>query len=189
MPLNCIVAERRWYLAVAFLALGLSPWLARWRRVTVPLLVVLAGLTMLRNRDWRDELSLWSVADPEQPRVQLYLGNAHAARATAGEDTAHHWAAARLAYQRAWALDPGGDLGQRAWHNLGSVRFSRGDLAGAVRAYRQVLARDPDYVDAWLNLGHIARLTGSPAWADSCYARAQRQARYPVHRDRVQLWR
>ena len=38
---------------------------------------------------------------------------------------------------------------------LGAIAEKRGDVAEAERRYRNVIARDPDFPDAWLNLGHL----------------------------------
>lgn len=38
---------------------------------------------------------------------------------------------------------------------LGWIAQRRGDSAEAERRYRRVIARDPDFADAWLNLGHL----------------------------------
>lgn len=40
----------------------------------------------------------------------------------------------------------------RSWQNLGVVRHHRGRLDAAIAAYRQAIAMEPDYADAWSNL-------------------------------------
>jgi protein O-mannosyl-transferase len=68
---------------------------------------------VLRNGDYRDEVSLWkatAAASPSKPRVWNNLGYA--------ERLAGNTAAARAAFERALALDPDFDT---ARHNLNAL--------------------------------------------------------------------
>ncbi|MFO0773678.1 MAG: tetratricopeptide repeat protein [Nitrospiraceae bacterium] len=47
-----------------------------------------------------------------------------------------------------------------AHHNLGAVRYSQGDVKGAIEAYRAALAVAPDSVETHYNLGVVLRLAG-----------------------------
>jgi protein O-mannosyl-transferase len=80
----------------------------------VALLAMLLGAhTVLRNGDYRDEVSLWkatAAASPSKPRVWNNLGYA--------ERLAGNTAAARAAFERALALDPDFDT---ARHNLNAL--------------------------------------------------------------------
>lgn len=47
-----------------------------------------------------------------------------------------------------------------AHHSLGAVRYSQGDVRGAIDAYRAALALAPDSVETHYNLGVVLRLAG-----------------------------
>jgi hypothetical protein len=108
VPRLDVANDRQLYLASIGVAMLVS--LALWRRgprgwpaaLAGGLALVLATATVLRNRDYRDEVSLWraTVAGaPHNPRAWNNLGFA---QHLAGDD-----GAARAAYLRALALDPG----------------------------------------------------------------------------------
>lgn len=80
---------------------------------TAMLALLLASQTALRNRDYRDEISLWretAVMSPDKPRVWNNLGYAYRLNG----DTA----AARAAFEKALSLDPSFD---KARHNLDAL--------------------------------------------------------------------
>jgi Flp pilus assembly protein TadD len=61
-------------------------------------------------------------------------------------------------------------------HETASARFGlglllkeRGDRAGAEAEYRRAAALDPDYADAWLNLGGLLFLRGADGEAAAAY--------------------
>jgi tetratricopeptide (TPR) repeat protein len=53
--------------------------------------------------------------------------------------------------------------------NLGNLRHAAGDPAGAVLAFRQALARDPGFADAWYNLGVLMTRSERDEEAQFCY--------------------
>jgi tetratricopeptide (TPR) repeat protein len=111
-----VANDRQLYLAIlgpAFLlAVGLWSWLPRRAAVAAAagLALVLLTATVLRNGDYRTEVTLWTAtvaASPENARAWNNLGYAYQ---LAGEPTR-----ARDAYLRALGLDPGSF---RAYWNL-----------------------------------------------------------------------
>lgn len=201
VPLNVLVNERRAYVPVAILCVVLALLVGaprrRWGRpVAAAALIVLAALSVRRNAAWADDFTLWGSAlsrGPLMARSHLYYGNAHkdaAQRSTDAAAARRDWEAAAAEYQR--AIDaPGGvlDLKLRARNNLGGVCFALAQmapdaaaaLAGYRRAeevYRQVVAQNPAYADALINLGSAAlmraRLTPglTPAARDSLLRRS-----------------
>jgi tetratricopeptide (TPR) repeat protein len=113
LPVQSLVArddvanDRQLYLALAGPAIVLGIVVARWRSrrgvvvAAAALVVVLAAATLVRNRDYADEVTLWratTAASPGKSRPWNNLGVALAQRG----DTA----GARRAYERALALDP-----------------------------------------------------------------------------------
>ena len=175
VPLNVLVNERRLYLPCAAFCIGLalllrSQWARRMKIGGQDLGIALMAFILLgygwlsfeRNRVWRDNFSLWGDAvskAPKMPRVHLYLGNTHKDAAFTSADPAEvsrHWEAARREYQKTVELDSQGDLGLRAFNNLGAVNFVLDDIDAAEKAYRRAVEINPQYADAIVNLGTIS---------------------------------
>ena len=171
MPLNVLVNERRLYLPTAALCLLLGVLISRHlavagkprlgaRSLVIAAVIVLSAASVMRNRVWADDFSLWrDVIEkaPLMPRGHLYLGNAHkdAAQQTSGAAAHRHWSEAAAAYQR--VIDLGGDraLSLRALNNRGSILLTFGKLQEAEAIFRHALDINADYVDAAVNLGVV----------------------------------
>lgn len=147
VPAYPAIADRALFTPEHFLylpLLGLAPLVvagvasARPRGATVLLAVVLAAWVVVivaRNRDWRDEETLFrhTVAfDPPAARVWFNLGNLALAGGRLDE-------AERL-YRAALAREPGDGA---AHLNLGITLQRRGALAEAEEEYRRAVASDP----------------------------------------------
>lgn len=107
LPRMDVANERQLYLASWPLALAIVAELSLWLRPRVfslsmlLLLVFFASLTVLRNQDFRSELSLWQATvqySPDKARVQNNLGYAYMLAGRTGE--------ARAAFTTALQLDP-----------------------------------------------------------------------------------
>ncbi|MCC7260975.1 MAG: tetratricopeptide repeat protein [Candidatus Latescibacteria bacterium] len=200
VPLNILVNDHRLYLSLFGLALMAAGWVdgtsRRWP--------VWAGLALFgvlccqRAGVWRDEISLWSAAARQAPRMAEAQYNLGYAFHQAG-DLEH----ARQAYERAVALSPAyvraqvnlgavyrqqGELpkaeaafrralavepGQvEALNNLGLVYAGGGQYTAAIGLYQQALERAPDQADIWLNLGLALRDSGQPQPAAEALSRA-----------------
>jgi len=109
--------------------------------------VVLALLTLERNRDYRDPVRLWSkVLDvaPHNPRAHFSLGQAY--RIAGDVD------AARRCYERCLRLDR--DFA-RAHGALGHILLSEGSLQTAAEHLRRAIELKPDYLHALVNYGNL----------------------------------
>lgn len=114
IPRLDLASERHLYLAVlgpfwlAAVGLAALPGRAAWRLAAVGLAVAGITFTHLRNQDYRDEVSLW------RQTTALAPGNA---RAWNNLGWAYHLAgkreAARQAFRRALAIEPGHDHARR----------------------------------------------------------------------------
>ncbi len=159
IPLNVLVNEHRLYLPLAGLAIaaGLCWQHIGHKKLFLPGMICLllwGGLSIQRNGDWRDELSLWSAAaepDSQMPRVYVYLGNALREIGKLAE--------ARTAYQKALSLD---GANRSAGTNLANLYYEvalsdtsrrRAYLQQALQQYQHVLTIDPSYREALNNLG------------------------------------
>jgi tetratricopeptide (TPR) repeat protein len=146
------VAENRLYLPVASamvaVVLAADRWLGRRGRwgVLVAIIGLWAGLSIARNRTYRDEVTLWSdtiVKAPGNARAHYNLGLA--LHDTRGPE------AARASYERAIALQP--DYAD-AYCNLGHALTELGRPQEAVPPLERALQLRPDHAESLLNLGN-----------------------------------
>jgi tetratricopeptide (TPR) repeat protein len=123
VPRLDIANDRQLYLALIGPATLLSLALWRWPARRLPfalagsLVLAVAGATVLRNRDYRDEVALWQATVARAPHNPRAWNNLGFAQHLAGND-----AAARASYERALALDPGYD---KARFNLDALPAAR----------------------------------------------------------------
>lgn len=192
IPLGNLMAERYLYIPGAgfsmivahFLInektrLGMNRKIALTFPIVFFILMGSAYLTLKRNNDWRDGLSLWSktaLASPDSFRVHINLGNAYEEK---GFNTT-----ALEEYKKALSINPNdadiyNNLGiyynkmhlfddavqhlvqclkinpkhAKAYNNLGVVLTKQRRLDEAVQAFQQAIALNPLYPDAHNNLG------------------------------------
>ncbi len=185
------VAEHRMYLPLAALAAGAA--LLAHRRLgartlvaLVPLGGLLLGATYSRNRDFRDDLALWTDTVAKRPanaRAHAALGAAHLARG--------QHAPAIAALERALQLDPASaeahnnlataltDVNRTAdalahftaalrlrpgtastHYNFGNALLSLGRAAEAIAQQQQALLLQPDFPEAHCGLGNARLAAG-----------------------------
>lgn len=143
------IAEHRMYLpliAVLVLTVGLGVrWLGRPALIVFLVLATGAGvLTVRRNLDYRDDLTLWLDTVAKHPVNS---------RALAGVATAYfnrgNLIEARRFYEESLRLDPASAAKQ---YNLGLALGALGDVDGAIRYYREAIRLVPQYGAAHGNL-------------------------------------
>ncbi|MDU0457924.1 MAG: tetratricopeptide repeat protein [Geobacteraceae bacterium] len=158
IPLGELQAEYRLYLpsigmVMVFAAIGAavsrrySLDLKTFGVMAGILVVILCGATVLRNRVWQSEISLWQDAALKSPakvrphqNLALYYG-------MQGRPDL-----AGVELRRALAIEP---RNYELHNNLGIVYRQLGNLEGAIREYRTVLALEPADAMARYNLGNI----------------------------------
>jgi Flp pilus assembly protein TadD len=116
------------------------------------ILVLLGARTVVRNQDWRDDLSLWTKTvrtAPQAARARDNLGRAYLRR---GLD-----AQAEQEFAEAVRIKPDEP---RFHDNLGLALFRRGKLADAESQLREALRGNPRLVSAHMNLGLTLLNTG-----------------------------
>jgi protein O-mannosyl-transferase len=203
------VAEHRMYLALAALATGVvvggyligrrvaggAVWFlgpATLRAISFALVgLVAAGLgmtTFLRNRDYRDELSLWTDTVrkcPENLRARSNLVVLHNGLGMALERRGKIDAAIAQ-YRR--AIEVKSDYPD-AHHNLAKALLGRGQVDEAVGEFRRTLESDPSNVEVYTSLGAALAERGNLDEAIVCLCQALRMhPRYKAaarHLDRV----
>ncbi len=175
IPFRELLAEHYLYIpmmGVAIAASGLVdgaalrwPERRRWVAAAVALVVAAAaGRTVLRNRDWRDRVTLWGATVAVVPRcvrAQFNLGQAYFERSRLA-DAERAWLAADV-------LQPGDPETARVLAKL-YYRLAKHDLAAA--RIERVLAAEPDDGDALTLAGWIALDSGRPEEARAWFDRA-----------------
>lgn len=156
------IAEHRMYLplaaVVAAVVLGGYVWVGR-RTLPVwfALAALTAGLTVVRNADYRSDVTVWAanVADmPDNARAQTSLG---CVLATAGRSEAAYTHLAE-----AVRLDP--DLPD-ARFNLGNYLFRHDRAAEALEQCEAAVRLRPNYFEAYFLLGGVLLQLGRTAEA------------------------
>ena len=117
---------------------------------SVAIIVILSlysTVTIARNRDWKDNLTLWSKTVITSPGSSI----AHGSLGRAYQDQGRLQEAIRN-YKKAIEIYPGN---YKAYHNLGVVYAGQGALKEAVANYKRAVDINPAFVDAQFNLGNI----------------------------------
>jgi tetratricopeptide (TPR) repeat protein len=208
VPMGAWMAERFLYLPMLGVAVltGLgAEWVAKRVKtdavapgLLAGVLVLCAGRTFLRNRDWRDGPTLWASAVRAQPRNVVALHNRGEMLLASGKaseavpvfesvlkivpemaDSENALSRAMLQLQRfdeaaaaarrALQLRPGF---AQAHNNLALALMAKGDYAGGVDQLRAATEAQPDFCDAWNNLGVALFNSGKFEEAIEAYQRA-----------------
>lgn len=153
------MAEHRAYLAGLGLWLGLASRLPD-RREWLLLPLLLAGATVWRNHQWRDEVTLWRGATDRWPAsASAWYGYGLALEL---QDRLRE---AEGAFARSHAID--GRV--EALDELGVCRARLGDTVGAREAWQAALRQDPGHCVALNNLASLALDAGDRAAAAGGY--------------------
>ncbi|MDE2890195.1 MAG: tetratricopeptide repeat protein [Gemmatimonadota bacterium] len=169
--LNSMVQERFLYIPAlgvfAIAAIGAERLFRRFGfGVVIAAGVVCIGYaarTAVRNEDWKDEFSLFSSAAsayPESAKMHQAVGQALAERGRMDR--------AILAFQRALSVREEA----MTYNNLGNAYGVKGSFEQAVAAYRKAVDLNPQYAEAWMNLGVTAMRAGEPAVAAEGFGHA-----------------
>jgi len=185
IPITTLLAERFLYLPL----IGLAGWAGlRWgechrprlaRLLLIAVLPGFAGLTFIRNLEWREPFTFWRAEAARSPGsfiAQGYLGGLHEQAGNADSALFHYTRAAsvepadpiaqaglsrvntmlgrhgqaRTALDRWLTLSPND---ADAWITDGIARSGAGDLAGSEASFRRAAALAPESPNAWRNLG------------------------------------
>jgi Tfp pilus assembly protein PilF len=137
-------------------------------RLAVAVAVVLAGLTIVHARQYRDGVTFWSAAVAAAPRsaeARHSLGHVLHMRGDL--------AGAEAGYRAAIELRPADPAASPKYYvNLGMVYEAKGIPAEAMRKYEEAIALAPDFAPAHLNLGTIRYREGRLPEAEAEYVRA-----------------
>ena len=130
----------------------------------VVLLALYSSRIILRNRDWKDDFTLWSktvVTAPECARARNNLGLAYYRKERLNEATAE--------YEKALRIKPG-YLDAR--NNLGLAYYKKGMFDKAIAEYQKILQVKPKYLQAQNNMGIAYHRKGLFQEAFQAYSKA-----------------
>ncbi len=155
IPIEDVIFEHRLYLPLFGFVFALSPTLflvfsrhkTKFYSALVILLLCLSGLTYLRNRVWRTELSLWQdtvTKSPLKPRVHNQVG-VHYQTSGDLQQAIYH-------YQKTLELQPDHP---DAHYNLGQAMLALGELDQAKAYFLRSYQLDPDITRAFYFIGFI----------------------------------
>jgi len=169
--LNSMCQERFLYVPVlgvfALAGLGGEYLLRRFRQATIIGLCLIVGgyafRTIVRNRDWKDDITLFTSA------VSTYPGSAKMHHAIADVYAEKGYLdEAILGFRHA--------LGIReeamTYNNLGNAYGLKGAYVPARAAYRKATDIEPEFAEAWMNLGVTALRIGEVEVAAEAFGRA-----------------
>jgi tetratricopeptide (TPR) repeat protein len=183
VPFRELLAEHYLYvpmMGIALVAAGfvdavVARWPARRTAVAAAVLIVVGALTartIVRNRDWKDRITLWSATvavAPRCARAQYNLGQAYFEKSRLAD--------AERAWLAAAALEPHDVETTRGLAML-YYRLGRHDVAAA--HVDTVIAAKPDDGEAYTLAGYIALDRGLPGRAREYFDAAL--ARLPAER-------
>jgi protein O-mannosyl-transferase len=158
IPLGELSAEYRLYLpsvgiimAVTYLggaaAVRFSLNRTLFNAIATLLIIALGGATLLRNRVWQSEISLWrdaAMKSPAKVRPHQNLALYYGIKGRLDE--------ARRELERAISIEP---RNFELHNNLGIIYRQQGEFARAIREYQLVLQLEPADAMARYNLGNI----------------------------------
>jgi tetratricopeptide (TPR) repeat protein len=163
------VADRYLYLGLLGPALGVAILLSRHRSrfgrlAAVALLSVLALLSSLQLRHWRDTPSLKQhilKVNPDSWHAHHNLGLYYQEKNQLDKAVQH--------YKEAIKRSPGFYL---SYYNLGYIAYISNDLEEAVTYFKQVVKLKPDFIAGYLALGKSYQLMGRKEDAVAAYVKA-----------------
>jgi Tfp pilus assembly protein PilF len=168
IALVVMLADWAWgRLPLSLASVGHLPAAVRWAIPVAALGALVAGeiyLTVLRNNDYRSDLSIWQDTVRKVPSncgVHYTLGGVLASRGQIAQAIEH--------YQQALKLNPDYTA---AHYNLGKLLAARGQVAQAIEHYQQALKSKPDFAEAHNNLGVALASRGQVTQAIEHYQQA-----------------
>ena len=169
--INAIFQERFLYIPVlglfALSGLGFEHLEKHRKTVAIALaaliLIAYSTRTIVRNADWRDDLTLYQsavTAYPKSAKMQHALGDALSERGRMSE--------AETAYRNALSVRESA----LTYNNLGNLYAATGRFKHATAAYQKAVEIEPDYIEAYMNKGLAAMQAGQITDAHSAFERA-----------------
>jgi tetratricopeptide (TPR) repeat protein len=128
------------------------------------IVLVLAGMTYIRNTVWNSEISLWEDTvkkSPAKARAINNLGNAY--------NTSGLMEKAVEQYKKNIEINP---QYKKSYFNLGNTYRSQGQVDLAIEQYLKAISIAPVYPEAYINLGNTYKSQGQVDLAIEQYLKA-----------------
>ena len=146
--------------------------LKKWGYIFLTVILLLFSVrTILRNRDWKNEFSLWTATLRDAPlsiRAHTNLGLVHLNRNEL--DSAIQY------FQQSLRIPSKKELGtvsrERAWQNMGIAFHRKKDLVQALKCYQEVIKLNPSNYVAYLNIGAVLSMQQNHPEAIDNYQKA-----------------
>ncbi len=170
---NQIAADRYTYLSclpfsvLAAAGLYILCVKGKWRigfATATAVLVILAVLTNLQSRVWKDRLSLWNHALKINPDNYIAYDNRAPAYTASGQ-----LEAAMADYDEAIRLNP--EFAD-AYYGRGGVWEKLGDLQKSLTDYDKAIELNPEFLSTYNNRGNVRQALGDPDGALADYSTA-----------------
>lgn len=161
IPQGSMMNERSVYISsfgwVIIFALGIAWVNSRWKKGVVwcafGILAFYGVQTISRNRDWKNDITLWQADIRVSPNENAYayfaLGNAY--------NDQKMYQQARDAYATSVQINPRFAVG---WASLGRTSADMGEVDQAIMYYTKALSLDPNFWEVQNNLNNIYRKIG-----------------------------
>jgi len=175
IPIVDVIFEHRVYLPSfgAFLALVTLVFLllkkfSIKKKIIVSIWIVvilsLSGITLARNRVWKNEITLWTDVVKKSPnKARGYNGLGFALKERGEIDSAIVY------FKKAIQLEP---AYARARNNLANAYFEKGLTQKAIKEFENLLKLYKNYAEAYYNLGVIYERLGNQKLAENLYRTA-----------------
>ena len=158
-PIHDVIFEHRLYLPMFGFALGLSTGLYSFvprPKVFFSFMAVAIGilsvLTFMRNRVWKDEITLWQDIVRKSPGKARAFDSLGVALGQAGR-----YEEAKQLFDQVLKLDP---KSVNTYNSLGVRLAEEGDYEGAMKHFEKAIEIDPQYVNTYNSLGIISARKG-----------------------------
>jgi protein O-mannosyl-transferase len=181
IPLLDTAVEHRTYLPMvgfAFIFAGTFGYARTWKvfpessfpanklasSCTVIILILFSIGVMIRNGDWKDEVTLWNDAKKKSPNLVRPYNNVGEAYDKLGK-----YDEAIIEFESALKINPDYFFGL---NNLGNIYGKQRKLPEAIQYFQRALEQKPDYSPAHYNLARAFHLTGKRQEAADSYRKS-----------------
>lgn len=167
-PIDDAIFEHRLYLPMFGLALAVSTGLYSLMKNPKPfialislIVLVLSTMTYLRNRVWKDEMTLWQDVLRKSPKKARAYDSLGVALGQAGK-----YEESKQYFDKVIELDP---KSVNTYNSLGVRLAEEGNYERAMEQFNKAIEIDPQYVNTYNSLGILAAKQGKPEEAIRYY--------------------
>lgn len=183
VPIEVLLAERFLYLSsfgfCMFLGWILYYYFSKRKFILyIVLILILTPYTILtyqRNKDWKDEFTLWQKTVKQMPN-NFRAHNNLAMEYEKIEDFSYalyyYNKALTLMPNLSWVYDNKEQVYARVYNNIGNIYMKQGNFNLALQNYQKALELDPNYSQPYFNIGLVFRKLNNLELAIKYYKKA-----------------